>query len=160
MFRNWICTINNPDDFDLLRFFDPTRMNYLGGQLEKGENGTPHLQFFINYKRTVRFSTVKKLHPKIHAEHAKYPQKALQYCLKEETRIDGPWTYGDYELDESKVKLTRQVLDEMTIEEIKEQLTPMQIIQYASSIKALNDIHVFKDKEGVIKSVMNHYNTQ
>lgn len=145
MYRNWICTINNPEDLDLERLYNPDTMNYLGGQLEMGEKGTPHFQFFINYKRTVRFATLKKLHPKIHAEHAKFPQKALKYCIKEETRLDGPFTFGNYDLDETKVRLTRQVLDEMTIEEVKEHCTPMQIIQYASSLKALKDIEAVKN---------------
>jgi hypothetical protein len=44
--RNWLGTLNNPTEsaeFILKTFFDLTEAKYVCGQLEKGENGTPHI---------------------------------------------------------------------------------------------------------------------
>ena len=31
----------------------------------------------------------------IHADPAGQPKGAIEYCTKEDTRIDGPWSYGE-----------------------------------------------------------------
>lgn len=41
------------------------------------------------------FTTVKALYPRAHIEVSAHPQKAIEYCQKEDTRIDGPWERGD-----------------------------------------------------------------
>ena len=33
--------------------------------------------------------------PVSHIELCKNPKGALEYCLKEDTRIDGPWEFGE-----------------------------------------------------------------
>lgn len=43
---NWMFTMNNPK-IELSEVWDETKMLYMVGQLEKGESGTPHLQFCI-----------------------------------------------------------------------------------------------------------------
>jgi hypothetical protein len=40
--RTYILTINNPT-YSIESKYDSEKMQYIGGQLEKGENGTPHL---------------------------------------------------------------------------------------------------------------------
>jgi hypothetical protein len=51
--RNWICTLNNPDieikDY-LEAWFTKGKAAYVCGQLEKGEEGTPHIQYYLNFK--------------------------------------------------------------------------------------------------------------
>ena len=63
--------------------------------MEKGEEGTPHIQFFMNFVNATRSSVFKKYDKRIHFTRVmRTPEQAEIYCLKEETRVDGPWEYG------------------------------------------------------------------
>lgn len=58
-----------------------------------------HAQGYILTKYRVRLSTVKNLlqDEAVHLEYkSKYstPQQAIDYCTKDNTRVDGPWTHG------------------------------------------------------------------
>lgn len=92
--RTWLCTLNNPGDMTLENIHALTGATYTVGQLEKGANGTPHLQFFQNFKKSVRISMYKKQVPAAHCELVKVNNGADKYCMKEDTRIEGPWEYG------------------------------------------------------------------
>lgn len=95
--RNWLCTLNNPqvDPKDYLElFYNTTKATYVCGQLEKGEEGTPHIQFFANYKGKARMAALKKACIRAHFQPVKINNGAHTYCMKEETRIDGPWEFG------------------------------------------------------------------
>ena len=91
--RNWLCTLNNPGDCSLAKIHELTGAVFTVGQLEKGENGTLHLQFFQNFKGPVRLSHYKKVLPAAHCEAA-IGDKAREYCMKEDTRVEGPWEFG------------------------------------------------------------------
>ena len=64
------------------------------GQLEKGEQGTLHFQFYLHFKQSVWFSTLKKIHGKVHYVNVKKDNGADLYCMKESSRIDGPYEFG------------------------------------------------------------------
>lgn len=66
---------------------------YVCGQLEKKED-TPHIQYFIHTKQAIRVSQILKLDEKTHIEKAIMKDNARAYCMKEETRIEGPWEFG------------------------------------------------------------------
>lgn len=127
--RNWILTINNPTII-LEDLWKEETMNYLCGQLEKGESGTPHFQVFINYKQPVRMASVMKL-VKCHAELAKNPLAAIKYCKKEDTRVEGPWEYGTYKKSGERGKAATSFKDikEMSKEERLE-LAPCKIVAF------------------------------
>ncbi len=59
-----------------------------------GKEGTPHLQFFLQFAKPQRFSALKKHDRTSHFVPVKFNNGADTYCNKDETRIDGPWTYG------------------------------------------------------------------
>jgi len=92
--RAWFFTLNNPDETaaqlaQLLQLLEPKAYVY---QLEKGENGTPHYQGAVYLKNAqVRPDHLNK---KIHWERCKSWVKAIRYCSKEDTRVDGPWTFN------------------------------------------------------------------
>lgn len=85
----WSLTINNPtkEDFDAVK-------NHAGwkdfirfeGQVEEGENGTPHIQGMLVTK-SCKFSAVKKYYPRAHIEIARNKPALTNYVNKEETRI-------------------------------------------------------------------------
>lgn len=82
----WSVTINNPtkEDYDEI---DAARQKgwKVDGQLEKGAEGTPHLQLLVRTPQ-VRFSAVKKSFQRGHIEAARNVAALANYVSKEETR--------------------------------------------------------------------------
>lgn len=85
---NWSVTINNPtkndDEYIALARQKGWKVE---GQLERGENGTPHFQLLVTTKGQQRFSAMKKAFPRGHIEPAKNVEKLRAYVNKDETRI-------------------------------------------------------------------------
>lgn len=95
LLRNIIFTWNNPDEdhHSLLKEWVGT--GYCKYQLEQGESGTKHLQGYIELSKRTAFSTVAKKFP-WHVEARRGTQtQAIEYCSKEDTRLEGPWTFGE-----------------------------------------------------------------
>lgn len=97
---NWLGTYNNPpEDFDGREFLESMhnlgQTNYVCGQMERGkQEGTLHLQFFVNLTRSQKLSYVRKMCKDCHWEIVRINNGADNYCLKEDTRVDGPWMFG------------------------------------------------------------------
>lgn len=90
-------TLNNPEDEAeayLKKMHDTLGAKYTCGQLEKGAEGTPHIQFFMNWKTQVRPAHIKKVDNRLHIEIVKINNGAHDYCMKEDTRVEGPWEFG------------------------------------------------------------------
>lgn len=104
--KSWCYTLNNWTPEDLQRFKD-FEFSYQVIGKEVGENGTPHLQGFITWKRAYRLSQLKKLVPRAHWEAGK-TSDAQNYCMKE-----------DYEIIDNRQQGNRSDIDE-AIEAMKE----------------------------------------
>ena len=92
--RYWIITVNNPS-YTLEEKYDATKHKAIVGQLERGEQGTLHLQAYIEYVNAVRIGSVKRDFLHCHAERRKGTRaQALEYCTKDDTRVEGPWAFG------------------------------------------------------------------
>lgn len=96
--RQWLGTLNNPDtalcqDY-LEKWHREGKAEYVVGQLEKGEEGTPHIQYFLWFKEPVRLAALKKRCLRSHFEPVKVNNGADDYCMKAETRLEGPWEFG------------------------------------------------------------------
>lgn len=92
----WCFTINNPTaelTFD-------GRVSYAVWQKERGENGTEHLQGYLELVKKGRLSAVKALGGEMIRAHLERrrgtQQQARDYAMKEDTRIDGPWEHGEF----------------------------------------------------------------
>jgi hypothetical protein len=93
--NNWLCTLNNPDvdtQEYLAEWFK--HCTYVCGQLERGEEGTPHIQFYLCLKSKSRMAALKKLDKRAHFQMVKFDNGASDYCLKEESRVEGPYEFG------------------------------------------------------------------
>lgn len=104
----WSVTINNPTQEDLEAWKNAKMLHFVkeaSGQLERGENGTPHIQGLLRTEY-VRFSQVKKAFPRAHIEKAKNIFALTQYVEKEETRIG--------ELKANKVATPQVVQERLT----------------------------------------------
>lgn len=91
-----LCTEENPP----MKFSDERVQGY-HFQLEQGsKTGHVHIQGFIVFKNRLRLKSVKKIvGDRAHLEAARGTWKEnLTYCSKSETRIAGPWSFGDVEL--------------------------------------------------------------
>lgn len=49
----------------------------------------------LNFPIEKRLGGVTKILPGCHAEVCRNVSNAIEYCTKEATRIEGPWTYGE-----------------------------------------------------------------
>lgn len=65
-------------------------------QQELGEGGYNHFQGYVRFKSRKRFSTVKRLFCRDgHFETCRNPQASEEYCQKEDSRVQGPFYFGD-----------------------------------------------------------------
>lgn len=98
--RNWCGTLNElPDGFTGEQWFESIKekVKYAVGQLEVGENtGHEHLQFYVQCGVPRRLAWLRaQISDKAHWEPSKgSPEQARAYCMKEETRVAGPWEVG------------------------------------------------------------------
>lgn len=96
-YRNWLGTKNNPE-IPAQEFLEglhvSTRATYTCGQLERGSSGTTHVQFFMNFATKARMSQITKVDSKLHLEPVLVNNGAHTYCMKEDTRVEGPWEFG------------------------------------------------------------------
>jgi hypothetical protein len=91
--KNWVFTINNPTSEDCPK--DWHNYKYLVYQLEQGEEGTKHLQGYVVFNSVKRMTALKKIHARAHWERRRGSHKeAKDYCMKEESRLEGPFEFG------------------------------------------------------------------
>jgi len=84
---NWSVTINNPIKADEENINLARQKGWsVEGQLEQGDNGTPHYQLIVKTPQ-MRFSALKKAFPRAHIEIAINVQALENYVKKDDTRI-------------------------------------------------------------------------
>lgn len=85
----WSITINNPTAADLEQWKQITSLHWVKeakGQLERGAEGTEHIQGMLR-TLSVRFSQVKKALPRAHIEKARSEAALRKYVQKSDTKI-------------------------------------------------------------------------
>lgn len=100
--RNWLLTLNQkegeslPDAEEWLQnLYTSTKATYVVGQLEAGnDTGRPHIQAYGNWSNKIRFGALKRYAPTVDLREVKIDNGVRQYCMKEETRVAGPWEFG------------------------------------------------------------------
>lgn len=82
--RSWCFTLNNPTPDEWARLLTLAAPYWVMGD-EVGENGTPHVQGYVQFGKVVRFNAAKEmLGPRVHLEPAKgTPEQASAYCKKD-----------------------------------------------------------------------------
>lgn len=91
--KNWCFTLNNYTEDEMNNFFPKETCDFHDGGItyyicgkEKGEQGTPHLQGYVQFKKKIRMNQVKNWFKteRIHLEIAKgSPDNNIKYCSKE-----------------------------------------------------------------------------
>lgn len=142
--RNYLMTLNNPKENvqDYLQLIhEKSKAVYTCGQLEQGESGTPHIQFFMNFKTPVRASHIKKLDNRLHIEQVQNNNGADNYCMKEEGRLEGPYEFGtkpvrrQSKVDWAEIKKNAQ---EGNLDKIPEDI----YVKYYSSLTKIKKDHM------------------
>lgn len=111
--RYWVFTLNNYTDIEignLETIFSKLEIKYGYGK-EVGENGTPHLQGWIESPKKIRpLETFKEL-KRIHWEKRKGTKaQNIKYCAKE----------GDYKTNEMTIERKRELLGIVTDDKLYE----------------------------------------
>lgn len=88
----WSFTHNNPEDLQLPKTWPGVL--YCVWQLEKGEEGTPHLQGTVKFDKNKKLSGLKKIDARASWSVTRSEQGSVNYCQKEKSRVEGPWTIG------------------------------------------------------------------
>ena len=104
--RNFICTLNNPEkdaEQYLTELFATTKFKWVVGQLERGVEGTEHIQFAFAAKDKMSIRTAKTIvGDRVHLEITRDIPAAIEYVQKEDTRVSGPWRFGSIPLKGDK----------------------------------------------------------
>jgi len=111
--RGWMITINNPIipcQMYLTQWLSDGNIVFGCGQTERGEQGTRHHQIYVVTKVNDANRNgygIKWMKENIHSSAHFEPrhgthQQAVEYCSKEDTRIEGPWTVGAWSEEEAK----------------------------------------------------------
>lgn len=135
-YRNWCFTINNPDVPDIEELYGLKKCAKRAVfQLEKGDQGTEHIQGVIQLKNGKTFSAMKKCLTRAHLEVCRDLQASFKYCMKEEGRIDEPVIWGDIEVTPG-TRTDLRTACQMEIEDVIE-LMPEVYVKYHKGLEKL-----------------------
>ena len=91
--KAWCFTINNYTESDIEQLKQLT-VQYIVFQQEVGENGTAHLQGYVEFHSGRTFDRLKRVFPRAHFERRHGTAKqASEYCKKQNTRKPGTQPY-------------------------------------------------------------------
>lgn len=83
--RSWCLTLNNWTEDERKALLDCEMAKYVIIAKERGENGTPHLQGYIQFKNPKTLGGCKRINERAHWEPARgSPTQNINYCLKGE----------------------------------------------------------------------------
>lgn len=114
--RNWCFTLNNYTEDDRDKFLDNLDYSYICWGYEIGEEGTPHMQGYVEFKNPKRFTTLKKFNERVHWEIRKGTQlQAVKYTKKSYSEFLNNWEeFGTLKNQghRSDLDLARRIADE------------------------------------------------
>ena len=154
MARNYLCTLNLKEDQvqswqeKLFFIFEKTGARYIVGQLERGhQNNTPHIQFYVNFNKVARITKITKVDKTIHCEKVLVNNGADRYCMKEDTRVEGPVEYGEKPVRRN-VKTDWEEVWNKAKEGKIEDIPPQIRVMHYNKLKQINkDNLIFKDSD-------------
>ena len=149
--RHCCFTLNNPKD---KTFQWPEFVRYAIWQLERGESGTPHLQGYIEFSKTMSFTAIKKVVGKAaHVEARRGTRdQARDYCRKEESRVEGPWEFGTWISGSGHRTDIETVLDALKEGKNEEQILDEHPIEWARNYKVIERYRMIKAPKRTFKS--------
>lgn len=146
--RAFIITVNNYTEHDLTTLLKED-YQYMVYQIERGhEDGTVHIQAGVYYTNPRSWDAVKKRNPRAHIEVARSADAVFNYCMKEDTRVAGPYEFGTKPEQGRRHDLEhigQSILEGITPEDIAIE-HPMQYIRYFKGMHQLQKVIREKDR--------------
>lgn len=153
--RNWCFTINNPDE-RIVEYYKNMpademtiyHIKYLVVQLERGQHGTRHLQGYLEFDCSMRFNWVKRNLVGFRLAHIEARRgtrlQASMYCQKPNSRVEGPWIYGDFGHQGARTDLETLRDDVLTGSSTEELLMehPHKLARYSKFVKLCMEIRL------------------
>ena len=145
--RNFCFTSFNTD-LDLARTYDDnqSRIKYLVYQREScPESKREHFQGYCELVNPLSYAGIKRLFDdeKMHIEPRKgTAAQARDYCRKEESRVDGPWEFGEISQQGKRTDIqavAESIKEGKTIEMIAEE-HPTVVMKYTRGVRELYNI--------------------
>lgn len=142
-------TINNPTVFPLKHEEFPKYVRYMVYQKEKGASGTIHIQGYIELNKPQRGSSLRKwLGKQAYLEVARTDREfCYNYCTKEDTRLEGPITYGhwiDSKGDSIGLMKAKELIEKgATVDDILKE-DPEVYARYKGVLKKTRTLHMFE----------------
>ena len=146
--RHWIGTLNNPTITveELSAKCKAAGAISFAGQYEMGEQGTKHIQWYVNFKETKTLAMIKKKIVACHLEVCKSPIDAWNYCMKDATRWGDkpPVTFGEPPKPRLNVKGDRKKFNEIIIEKGIVHAVDEGLIKITDVTKATAGLELYK----------------
>jgi len=98
-FRDWVFTLNNPSPKQMEDVLNSDQIRYIAYQLEMSNTETRHLQGYVEFNEPMSFVEALELFSggNFHLERRRGTrEQARDYCMKEKSRIRGPWVQGEW----------------------------------------------------------------
>lgn len=142
--RWWMLTLNNPETETIESLHKQLCADYGTGQVEMGEFQTRHIQALFWFRNQKRFSALKSAVPAGHWEPVKNIDASLKYFVKENTRLEGPWTFGELPVKRNSKDDWEEVFNLAKSGKIEE--IPAQIrVQHYSNLKKIQKDYLRTD---------------
>jgi hypothetical protein len=136
-----------------------SKVRYIVFQLEQGEQtGALHFQGYLQLRGRVGMRFLRTLlGASVHVEVQRGTnQQANDYACKEATRVDGPWTWGEYvggQGARTDLAEAAQLLKDQGMRAVAEEL-PTVFVKYHRGLAALRDILQEKRSQPPVVTVM------
>ena len=108
----WCFTLNFSGERPKLKF-DNSAVSYACWQHERSSHD--HIQGYLQMKGCRTLNQVRKvfgdLKPRLEKQRARRTDEARDYCLKKETRVAGPWEFGEYVPSGSHQRRFREMVE-------------------------------------------------
>lgn len=148
--RFYCFTLNNPDGLLDVTFDEwlSNGLRYAVYQHEVGENGTEHFQGYLELDRGQRLSYCAQRIPGAHFEPRRgTQQQAIDYCKKEDSRLDGPWEFGTPSAGQgsrSDIAAFKEAVDTGVTDEALWNTMPLMYLRYARMLPKLRAFKTVK----------------
>lgn len=142
--RAWCFTINNPTDEDLLAVSSVVCRYIIYGN-EVGEEGTPHLQGYVEFEKVIRMNACKKsLGDRAHIEPRRGTrEQARDYCMKDGNFVER----GDFGAGGQGKRNDLETL----MQAVKEDKPRLEIMEEIPMVYARNEKFLHNYKAALMK---------
>lgn len=160
--RNCCFTLNNPTETSATfaeRIRNVLSPSYFVFQLEQGEQGTPHFQGYLEFPSPKSFNAIRHALNNAHIEARRgSAAQASDYCQKADSRLDGPWVFGELSAQGRRSDLSDAIasLRDSGLTGVAEQY-PASFVKYSSGLAKLDALQHRFERRGEPPSVFLHY---